>query len=904
MATPTEAIAAFLNARTHSDLAELYNYSMEVQVVVSQDGGDRVESSNGYRGHKYYAYTDDLQTWKPFRIPWKASTEPEYTEVNQDGSFRSLQFCLDQHAEGIGMTGWDWENQVSKWVAFDFDGIINHVDGLSVSELERIRLAATSLPWVTVRKSTSGSGLHLYVFLDNIQTTNHTEHAALARAVLGQMSAEAGCDFNSKVDTCGGNMWIWHRKMESSSDGLILIDQGEILKDIPKNWQSHLDVVRNNTHRTKVDFIDESKLSIFDELTGQRARTLLDTEHRKLLDYLKSVNAQWWWDNDRWMLVCHTFDLKQAYTDLGLRGIFDTKATGRDHGADHNCFCFPLPNPAGAWVIRRYTQGIQETTNWDQDSIGYTRCYYNMPPTLEIAAVAHSGIEDEKGRFEFAEAECAVLAAKFLGISIQLPPWACSRTTILKMHKDNRLIVYFKREPHDKYDDLAGWREDRGWWMRIFKTKVNQNIPQCEITTIDFNVRHLVDQEHTDRGWCLYSGKKWSMEPLTHVKLALKAQSYSIGNIDRLLGQCIVDSWIIVNQPFQPEFPGSRVWNRHAVQFQFKPKENEPFNSPTWDRVLDHCGTGLTDAIKQHNWCQMNGVLSGGDYLRLWIASLFQYPDRPLPYLFLYSPEEQTGKSTLHEALSLLITHRGYARADAALTSAQAFNAELEHAILCVIEETNLRKNTGARNRLKDWVTAERLPIHAKGHTPYLVPNITHYIQTANDHRECPIFPGDTRITMSRVPAIKYQAQIPKRILVDTLRREASDFLASILRIEIPDCTDRLNIPTVDTAEKIQSGNQNRDILTEFLTEHTYYAPGQKVLYSDLWAQFAEWLDTDDRVYWTKIKFGRRLPPEYPKGRVMTEGGQFYIGNISFEQPTDVNQHAYTVRNDTLFKPT
>ena len=58
------------------------------------------------------------------------------------------------------------------------------------------------IPWVTVRKSTGGNGIHLYVFLPDVPTANHTEHAALARAVLGQMSALVGFDFKAKVDAC------------------------------------------------------------------------------------------------------------------------------------------------------------------------------------------------------------------------------------------------------------------------------------------------------------------------------------------------------------------------------------------------------------------------------------------------------------------------------------------------------------------------------------------------------------------------------------------------------------------------------------------------------------------------------------------------------------------------------
>ena len=81
------------------------------------------------------------------------------------------------------------------------------------------------LPYVEVRKSTGGGGLHLYVYFDaaGIPCENHTVHAALARCILGMMSSECNFDFASQIDCCGGVMWIWHRKMTAENVGLTLI---------------------------------------------------------------------------------------------------------------------------------------------------------------------------------------------------------------------------------------------------------------------------------------------------------------------------------------------------------------------------------------------------------------------------------------------------------------------------------------------------------------------------------------------------------------------------------------------------------------------------------------------------------------------------------------------------------
>ena len=71
--TKTEAIKNFLTAATHPDLAALYNPSMEVQVSVAQDGGEKVQQE--FKGRQYSVYTDGLDRWKSFRIPLNANAE-------------------------------------------------------------------------------------------------------------------------------------------------------------------------------------------------------------------------------------------------------------------------------------------------------------------------------------------------------------------------------------------------------------------------------------------------------------------------------------------------------------------------------------------------------------------------------------------------------------------------------------------------------------------------------------------------------------------------------------------------------------------------------------------------------------------------------------------------------------
>ncbi len=872
MVTRTEAIKNFLKAMTHPDLAEMYSHDMECQVNVVQGTGERVGGE--FKGRKWHGYSDGIQTWKSFRIPYNANTEPNYDD-------KEIKFDLAVHADGIGMTGWDWSNRCSKWLAYDFDAIAGHSEGLQYSELLEIEKVAIEIPWITARHSTSGHGLHLYVFLNNVPTKNHNEHAALARAILSKMSSIAGYNFENKVDICGGNMWIWHRKMKGTN-GLELIKQGSVLEEIPKNWKDHIKVITGRRRRTMPNFVQSEKSAdarLFEEISGQRSKTDLDEDHLKLIKWLEERKTQSWWDSDHNMLVTHTFHLKEAHTALEFRGIFDTVAKGTEAGADHNSFMFPMRN--GAWAVRRYTIGVTEHETWDQDTHGYTRCYFNKEPDLATASRAYEGTEHPSGGYIYRHADDAVKAAQSLGVDLGLPNWAMGKKTKLKAHKDGRLIAEVERDAQsDVPQDMKGWIAEGKSWKKIFNIQVS-GTREPEVGNYDDITRHLVTESGDDYGWVIKSTNKWINEPLAHVKVALEATGATPKEVKLILGQSIFQHWKLVNKPFQPEYPGDRQWNRNAAQLKFLPTEDrENLKYPTWLKILEHCGSGLDATIKENGWAKANGILTGADYLKCWLASLFQKPREPLPYIFFYGPQN-SGKSIFHESINLLLT-KGVERADLALTSQQGFSGELENAILCVVEETDLRKNRVAYNRIKDWVTAPQLVIHKKGQTPYHIPNTTHWVQCGNDSNECPVFPGDTRITLGYVDLLDPLEMIPKRKIIPLLEKEAPDFLAEIIKLEIPESNDRLNVPVIATEEKKAIEKANQTMLEMYLDENCYCVQGERIKFSELYDKFQEWLEPNEVHNWSKIRVGRELPPRHPKGR-LPQTGEHWIGNIAWE---------------------
>ncbi len=878
MPTRTEAIKALLGATTHHDLAALYSHDMECQVNVAKDAGERIDGE--YRGKKWQGFTDGLTTWKPFRIPYNANSEPNYED-------KTVRFDLEIHAEAIGMTGWDWKNRVSKWVAYDFDAIVGHAEShqkkLTKAQLDEVLDAAKEIPWVTLRKSTSGSGLHIYVFLNDVPTSNHNEHAALARAILGMLSGITGFDFCTKVDICGGNMWVWHRKMKGTK-GLELIKMGDMLYDVPLNWRDHVKVIKGTRKRSIPRGIEEA--GIVDDFTALVTRMVevkLNDEHRRHIDWLKEQgdDCVWWWDADNHMLVTHTVHLQKMHEDLQLKGVFETISR---RSSPQNCFCHPLRD--GSWVIRRYSVGVNEHPSWEQDGNGWTRCYYNRVPTLQIACRTYHGIEDTNGEYQFNRAEEAVNACLLMNINVEIDGMYQGRTAYVKQHKDGRVIFSFKREGDEVLSSeskIRDWLVKPKRFQRIY-SMYSAPVTEAESSNHDDIIRHIVSPTLENAGWVLYVDGNWHQESKEHVKLALKSFGLAASDAERAMGTAITQAWKLVNEPFQPEYPGDRKWNRDAAQLRYTPSDpTGRLSYPTWSKILNHCGRGLDTAVGMNPWCKSNNIITGGEYLKCWVASLFQFPERHLPYLFFYSEAENTGKSSFHEAIGGLLT-KGYQKAENALDNPQGFNGELRGAVLCVTEEKDISKGI-AHNRIKDYVTGREMCIHPKGGTPFHQVNTTHWVQCANDHSYCPIFPGDTRITMCCVPEIDPMEMIPATMLHDLLEREAPDFLADILNMELPKSNDRLNVPVVETADKMFVQSVNMNEIELFMSEKAEYCSGGAIPFAEFYEQLLGWLDASARAEWSKIRVGKSFSPRTPKGR-MRGTAQFNIGNICWRTDT------------------
>jgi len=856
----TQAISEFLE--TQSCKVDVYHPSMEVQVNVLP-GPDRVKSKE----RRTPQYTDGDEVWSAFRIPFGGSgidAEPHYRDKMMDWSF-------DKYVEAIGLTGWDWQNRLSRWVGFDFDSVTNHAKGLTDVELDDLRHRVKMIPWITLRRSKSGKGFHLYVKLQTPEETrNHAEHAALAKAILSHLSGLLNFDFDEKVDTSGGVLWIWHREASPSKKSFEVIKEAtEDLSQVPPDWQDYLQVQR--ARRRVPKRLTDNEAS-FNDLLSKTRRTDLDTEHQQLLVWFSNNDQTAWWDSERGMLVCHTSTLAKIHEELSLRGVFKTAATGRDAPYDHNCFCFPVRG--GAWTVYRYGLGVEEHEYWSKAPTGWTYCSFNKLPNLASASRMVGGVKTKSGEFRFETVARAKKVLGLLGAYFTCPESFNTRSCILAPGKaESEIVVTVPYQEGDK--PLTDWytegkQKNNKRWERIVNSAVETKI----IEAPDEVVRH-VSQSGGKPSWFVLSRGRWVEKGKDDIKSALTALDYSSSEREGMLGMAVLEDWQEVVIPFAPEYPGDRKWNRGAPQLAYEPQHGP---HPTWDLILEHLGDSLN--VENSEWCRVHHIESGSDYLRLWVASLFRHPFEPLPYLFFWSEEQNTGKSTFHEAIQLLLKDEvGYAKADQALTNTSGFNGELYGSVLAVIEEVDVSTKL-AYDRVKDWVTSPRIFIQAKHKDGFLTPNTTHWVQCSNDKNYCPVFPGDTRITVGYVPEFK-GVEIPKPELMGRLKSEAPYFLYTLLRLDIPPSNSRLRIPVLDSDIKQELEDLHRSSVKEFIEDHCKYTPGTVTHFDLFVSRFIQSLPPDEQPRWTRDKIMKDMPiGKYPRG---THAGELHVGNLTIE---------------------
>lgn len=772
MPSVNESLTTFLKARAtraNADLVARYHLGMEVQTNVIR--GEPVEGKNN-------VFTDGQFTWASFRIPHDAAGDAHWED-------RPISWPLDLYAEAIGLTGWDWQKKVSRWVGLDIDSIFNHAEGVGVTEeeMERVKEAAQALPYVEVRRSTSGNGLHLYVHLAEIPTENHTEHAALARSILGRMSADCGFDFSTSIDCCGSVLWVWHKRMTAQSFEVLKRPTALLTESDLPNWRDHIDVVNRKRSKVRINGVDDS----IEALSSSRKITPLDAKHREMIEELQRSGYTTLWIADHHLLQTHT----KALEEVPHIGIFQTNSEGKDKGTP-NCFMFPIPG--GAWRVYRFSPGIQEADTWEQDGEGWTNCYYNRQADLSTVAKVVGAIRTSRGCTCRTVEQAAELAKHF---DFELPGLQTKQP-----------IVFRQLDPHMIVAETA--KTDgviaEGWGLGYRKYEVAFPVESLDddLANYDATARHLVTTEKADAGWMTKTPQGWTFEPKsTALDVAQKKHGFGNNERNRVAGEIAANPWMIVNEPFGPEFLPGRQLNRFGAQLSTAPTHGE---HPHYDRILRHIGAGLDEAVKADPWCVEHGIATGFDYLKLWCALLFRRPKQHLPMLYLFSFARDNGKSALHRALGLLIK-RGYVEGVRLLN--EQFNKMMAGAVLVYLDEQKVTAENA--QKVKAYVDEARVSIRLMRTDSFMFENFSHWIACYNFTDGVPVEDGDERVVMVEVPTLWDENKLDWGTqLRPALEAEKSNFLGTLFDLELPESGGRLYLPVLQTALKDRVMASNR----------------------------------------------------------------------------------------------
>lgn len=868
-------------------------------------------NSNGIavEGTKKFTDQETGEVWGPIRWPLDAYSIP----VPYDPP---LSFMIEKRVKGIGTTWWDWKNRQSVRLGFDIDSLVGHAPGVGVDDSVIKRFDTIDVPYVTILRSTRGLGRHIYIEFKEPYpiTENHHEHAALARAFLPKLSRDTGIDFAAEKDVCGGVMWIYHTNTTAENRGYEMIKPAsQVLTalDVPANWKDHLPVVQGTRSKVLVRGYTPEGMTAgdeLDEMSKAKAKVPLDEVHERILDALEDTGYSVMWVDDHHLCQTHTVALKEVHTRLCLRGVFETTAPGDDPGKP-NCFMRPRLN--GGWDVYRFGQGTSEHGLWDK--VGeWTHTGYNVDPSfdklMELAG-ATPHVDGARG-YTFATKGEFQAALASLGVNIELPARTSDDRTlsIRRRVEDGKPVICIEKKRDDKPVDFRGFAKTSQGWQKIIDptVKLDEGTYLEEVLSeMDNQLRALKQRNFNDNasrggsliGWVFKDATGgWVEIPGEYVTTVLRRAEFT-ADLELLKGDALYNSWLLVNEPFKPEFPGDRKWNRDAPQLRFAPAKLGIEEAPKhewWDKYLNHLGSDLDAYIKDLEWADEWGIRNGGDYLKVWIACMIRYPFDKLPYLFMWGSQE-TGKSMFYESVQLLMT-KGVVSADKALTSEGGFNGELLNCVLAYIDETNVAAaGREVYSRLKAWTTGLTITIHAKYQQAFEAINTCHFVQLANELEALPVFRGDKRITALQVPPVV--DPIPKDVFMRHLEEEAPHFLYTLMNWDIPDARSRLRLPIIETDSKTNAIELNESVLHNFIAERCYEVPGTRVKLDDFYTAFIESLSESEKPQWNKRLVKKELTDHFLIGR--GPGNVDYIGNITFS-PDQEEGIPYTLSNKRL----
>jgi hypothetical protein len=759
-----QAIRGFLTSKANEFNAGLIANALdmdcpEIHVAPRADIGEAIDGKRSRQIEGFEIY--------PIRYPRDSGSEqPDWSEQRTTWPF-------DDYCEEIGSTG--HSKAGSLWVGFDFDSLTDHqTRACTPHEIEKIENAVRGLDYVEVRRSTQGVGRHLRVYLENFPTKNHTEHKALARAILGKLCHDAGFDFGPSLDCLGGNLWIWSRRATIDNRGFELLQahQRRLIPDDVPDWRDHIGVVQGRSRKVSAAGVD-------DESAASHARVKRDAEHDRIIAAIREAGYVCQYIADHDLYRCHTQSFVDVHQTLRLKGAYAINPPVTPK-TETNCFFFLKSNGA-LKIIRRGSKDLHPL--WSKTTTGNPCIDYNVSLEPQTVAKLVGAVWTGKG-FSCRNTKIAREAARLLGINLP-------KIT-------NRPINFaFKTGTVTLECERVGGENIRGWGIfgRKFRVQFEIDAPSAD-HDYDANIRHLATPNGDSAGWAVKRDEgTWGLESVGAANAVLESVGVPKTNLNTAVGACVRTPWILVNEPFQAEFLPGRRWNRSGKKL-ILPSVGDNYSHAHFDRIFAHIGQTLDLPVRDDLRCKERGITSGAQYLKLWAAIMFQRPKQPLPYLFLWSRRNNTGKSALHRSLSMLMEDGAV---DLYLALKERFNQQMAGCVLGFIEDKTLEKRE--YQKIKGWVDAPTVTIREMNRNAYTLPNYGKMIHSANDLRALYLEQFDERVVVNQV--LPLDVDIPwDRELSPILRREAPDFLASLLKMELPAPCGRLYLPVIMTESK------------------------------------------------------------------------------------------------------
>lgn len=680
----------------------------------------------------------------------------------------------------FGTAFWKWVAKLLLTIGIDIDTDDNHVHGLATGEFGAALEAVHRVPWLEARRSSGGKGLHVFPrFTRPVEAATRADGSALARAVLTLASRVANFDFKAVKDCAGTNMWIY--KADAAPNAYEVIKEATSAldpDDLPPGWRE-----AKEASNRKVQFAPST--------------AELSPEHLVIEKQLQALNYSLIYVHEYGCYQIHTFAVQLAHQKHGYRGHFATSSNGTDPGQP-NGYMFPLPG--GAFLVKRFGNA-QEDESWFTGPNGqYAFLNVEVPFSKAVQHFADNkttkGYAFTRGKLE------SMLTA--IGSDLQVPEMLAGRTLFVKTVKND---VQISVEKQDADAQCVGWSSTGNTWQRSFAVPETADaFAEADVVRVSDEVR-AVSTDTESAKWCIKTDGVWIGTLNSEVRNVLIAQD--VKSPSAAMGRMRQQPYWLVFEPFQDEYLPGRRWNRDAPQLACEPAE-EPGDTPTWDAIFNHVGSGMDDDVVADEVCVSRGITTGAHYLKLWTKLLIEKPGQRTPYIFLTSRQNNTGKTTFGASIPHLINPGVAEINEEALVD--KFTGELENKVLCLIEELDLRdERKRAYAMLKRVLTSKTLTIRRMRTDAYSVPNFTHFIHTANDAKFVPVETEDMRIVMISVPQITHF--IESLEFEDRVKREAPSMLRKLLNMPLTEPYGRFWLPVVQTSlkESVLSGHYDTE---------------------------------------------------------------------------------------------